>query len=271
MGEDIKALRGRIKSVESTLQLTKAMGLVASSKIRRATEAMQKSRQFAASCNKMIDLLSSFNDCMRSAYMKQSEGGKICIVAVGGDRGLAGGFNANLFRALKELGEVKVIPIGKRVYDKYSGGFASCEKFTSDDGYALSEKLCRRFAKGKYSRVGILYTEYVSVMTQNPKLQWILPLSNQTGDEEDKAVSVGAVFEPDEKEVLDQAVPLYVYGLLMRAVRESFASEVAARRVAMDSAGKSAKEMTDNLRLRYNRARQGAITQEITEIVAGSD
>ncbi len=269
MAEDIKALRGRIKSVESTLQLTKAMGLVASSKIRRATLAMQKGRQFHDSCKRTVDMLSAFPECRQSVYMKERNEGKVCLIVLAGDRGLAGGFNANVFRMLKGYADATVIPIGKRIYDRYEGGYASSEKFPSEDGFELAKKLCSDFADGKYSKVGILYTEYISVMSQFPKVEWILPLTEKK-DGDRKAPS-GAVFEPGEREVLDFAVPLYVYGSVMRAVRESFAAEVAARRVAMDSAGKSAEEMTENLRLRYNRARQSAITQEITEIVAGSD
>ena len=125
--------------------------------------------------------------------------------------------------------------------------------------------MCESFADGSYARVGILCTSYVSMMTQEAQVKWILPLERRAESKE-----TGVVFEPDELTVLTQAVPEYVAGIIVASVRESFASEVAARRNAMDSAGKNAQQMIDELQLEYNRARQGAITQEITEIVAGS-
>jgi len=125
--------------------------------------------------------------------------------------------------------------------------------------------LCADFAAGEFDRLGIVSTRYVSIMVQEAQVQWVLPLSPTENTDD-----VGVVFEPNETQLLEAAVPEYVAGLLMAAVRESFASEVAARRTAMDSAGKNAQQMIDDLQLQYNRARQGAITQEITEIVAGS-
>ena len=138
------------------------------------------------------------------------------------------------------------------------------ERFSVEDAVALSSSLCQEFLLGEYDRLGIISTEYISIMTQQPKIKWLLPLTKS--DE----VKASVVFEPDEVTILNTAVKEYVTGEIVAAVRESFASEVAARRCAMDSAGKNAQEMIDGLQLQYNRARQGAITQEITEIVAGS-
>ena len=129
----------------------------------------------------------------------------------------------------------------------------------------MAKKVCEDFAAGRIDRFGIVCTEYVSLISQEARVKWVLPLEAGEGK-----ASVGAVFEPDEVTVLNALIPEYVAGLIMCAVKESFACEVAARRVAMDSAGKNAREMIANLGLEYNRARQGAITQEITEIVAGS-
>ena len=122
------------------------------------------------------------------------------------------------------------------------------------------------FAAGKFARLGILYTRYVSMMSQQPELRQVLPLKAP-----ENATATAVLFEPDEATILDTAVPEYVTGAIMAAVRESFASEVVARRMAMDSAGKNATEMIAELQLEYNRARQGSITQEITEIVAGAN
>ena len=267
MGADIKALRTRIKSVDSTLHLTKAMGLVASSKIRRANDAMKKGREYTAAIRGFVDELSSGGDCKKSPYMC-SRGDDIWrtrIIVIAGDRGLAGGYNANVFRLAANYTGAEFIPIGKRACEKYGASVNSSENFSSAEAYALAKSLCDGFVAGEYDRLGIISTEYVSMMTQNAKITWVLPL-----DISEEAASSGMIFEPDEEAVLNAVMPEYVSGMLVGALRESFASEVAARRMAMDSAGKNASAMIDSLQLQYNRARQGAITQEITEIVAGA-
>ena len=264
MGADIKSLRNRIRSVDSTLHMTRAMGLVASSKIRRATQNMSRSREYTAAMAQVVDQLRSSPDCAQSPYMKPAGAGTRLIV-IAGDRGLAGGYNANVFRLAASLADAQVIPIGKRACDRFGKGYASSERFTAEDAQRLANEQCEAFLAGEFGRLGILYTRYQSMMTQVAEIRWVLPL--EAGEDGNGAA---AIFEPDERTVLDLAVPIYVSGLLAASVRESFASEVAARRMAMDSAGKNAQEMIDRLQLQYNRARQNSITQEITEIVAGS-
>ena len=265
MSGNTKQLRNRIKSVDSTLHLTRAMGLVASSKIRRATDAMNKGREYEQAFHAAINGLLCSPECRKSPYMQTREDGEICLVVIAGDRGLAGGYNANVFRMLREYADATVIPIGKRACDRFKSETISAEHFDCATAMGLAADLCRDFAEGKYRKVGILCTRYRSMMSQEAEIRWILPLEGS-----EKAPSQSVIFEPDEITVLNEAVPEYVAGLLVSAVRESFASEVAARRCAMDSAGKNAQQMIDQLQLEYNRARQGAITQEITEIVAGS-
>lgn len=262
---DTKALRGRIKSANSTLHLTKAMGLVASSKIRRANDAMLKGREYAAAFQNAVDLLTACNECEKSPFMQSREGDRIRLIVIAGDRGMAGGYNANVFRLVATLPTAQIIPLGKRACDRFGEAAVSSEHFTSAQAAALAKTLCADFADGKFDKLGIISTKYVSMMTQEPVISWILPLTRGNTSQ-----NTGIVFEPSEAEVLAQVVPAYVTGRIMAAVRESFASEVAARRMAMDSAGKNAQQMIDELQLAYNRARQGAITQEITEIVAGS-
>lgn len=265
MAGNTKALRVRIKSVTSTLQLTKAMGLVASSKIRRANEAMFKARQYSEALEKSISLLTGNRECLKSPFMRQTDDPKTRIIIIAGDRGLAGGYNANIFRLSASYPDAEFIPIGKRACERFSQKIISSEKFSTEAAVALCDSLCSDFAEGEFDRLGIIYTDYVSVMTQEASIKWVLPL-----EKSETVNSAGIVFEPDHITVLNSAVREYVSGILMWCIRESFASEVAARRMAMDSAGKNAKEMIDSLQLEYNQARQGAITQEITEIVAGS-
>lgn len=266
MGADTKSLRTRIKSVDSTLHLTKAMGLVASSKIRRATEAMLKGREYAAAVSDAVRLLTTCPECKKSPYMEERGDERTKLIVIAGDRGLAGGYNANVFRLAKEFPGADILPIGKRACDRFGEGHLSSESFSYADARALAESLCATFVAGEFDRLGILGTRYQSMMVQEPIITWVLPLA--ANDTEGQNHSV--LFEPNEMQILNAAVPEYVAGILVAAVRESFACEVAARRTAMDAAGKNAQQMIDDLQLAYNRARQGAITQEITEIVAGS-
>ncbi len=265
MGVDTKKLRNRIKSVDSTLHLTTAMGLVASSKIRRAMEAMSKSGEYAEMVGIVVQNLADCRECSKSPFIEKKDYEKRCIIVIAGDRGLAGGYNSNVFRLARQYPNAEFIAIGKRACDIYGGQY-SAEHFSFEQASALSKQLCERFVQGEITGLGIIMTEYISMMAQEARIDWLLPLEKS----EEKKDIAGIIFEPDRLTVLDTAVPLYVTGRIMAAVRESFASEVAARRCAMDSAGKNAKQMIDDLQLAYNRARQSAITQEITEIVAGS-
>lgn len=265
MAGNTKALRVRIKSVTSTLQLTKAMGLVASSKIRRANESMLKGRDYSESLGRMIELLTADRESLKSPYMKQRDTDRTRIIIIAGDRGLAGGYNANVFRLAAEHPGAEFIPIGKRACERYQRPVISSEHFTFEDAAKMADSLCSDFAEGAFDRLGIISTKYISVMSQEPFVKWLLPFEKSETEN-----TAGTVFEPDHLTVLNNVAREYVAGMITVAVRESFASEVAARRMAMDSAGKNAKEMISDLQLQYNRARQGAITQEITEIVAGS-
>lgn len=266
MSANTKSLKLRIKSVDSTMHLTKAMGLVASSKIRKANIAMSAGKQYEAALQNIVDLLTSVPECEKSPFMRKAEnGGKTKLIVIAGDRGLAGGYNANVFRLVRDFGPADIIPIGKRSCDRYGKVAVSSEKFYAADAFKMASELCEQFKNGEFDRLGIVTTKYISMMTQTPEIKWILPLAKPQD-----AKSTAAVFEPDEQTILDVAVLEYVSGTIVSCVRESFASEVAARRMAMDSAGKNAQQMIDDLQLKYNRARQGAITQEITEIVAGA-
>ncbi len=265
MGVDTKSLKTRIKSVDSTLHLTKAMGLVASAKIRSATAAMMNSREYSSSMGTTIDMLSAARSCEKSEYMRKPSGEKTCLVVVAGDRGLAGGYNSNVFKMADSIGDAEIIPIGKRAVERYGGELLKAEGYSYSSAIELSKQLCTRFKSGELDRVGIVSTRYLSMMTQQCEITWLLPLERK-----DRNTKAEVLFEPDEITILEAVIEEYVSAKIIEAVREGFNCEVVARRFAMDSAGKNAREMIDNLTLEYNRARQGAITQEITEIVAGS-
>ncbi len=265
MEANIKQLRIRIKSVNSTRHLTKAMGLVASSKIRKSTELMLSSREYSDAVSEVAEQLASCSECSKSPYMREGVGETTRLIVIAGDRGLAGGYNANVFRLVSEFEETHKIPIGKRACERFGGELRLAEAFSYSDAKSIAIDLCRDFYNGEFDRLGIVYTKYHSMMSQEPAVFYVLPLEKTK-----REGGVSAIFEPDELTVLDEVVPEYVTGVLLACVRESVASEVAARRVAMDAADKNAQEMLSDLNLAYNRARQGAITQEITEIIAGS-
>jgi len=266
MSADIKKLRNRIKSVSSTLQLTKAMGLVASSKIRRALDGMNKANQYLNALSDAVSDLCLSTECKNSPYMEKRDGEKTLMCVIAGDRGLAGGYNANAFRAAKEFADAEILPIGKRACERFNNETVLAETLSYKDAKSMAEKICADFTERKFDRFGIVMTKYNSMMSQETEVKWVLPLEGKENEAENSVV-----FEPDELTVLASIVPEFVAGMIYASVKESFASEVAARRVAMDSAGKNAQQMIDDLGLLYNRARQGSITQEITEIVAGSD
>lgn len=285
MGADIKTLRVRIRSIDSTLHLTKAMGLVASSKIRRANEAMFAAKNYIAAADEMIARLTEDPACRRSAYLREIGGERLRLIVVAGDRGLAGGYNNNIFRTVRDMqtgAETEFICIGKKSCTRYGDSkhdsaneFSCAEMFGFDEADRIARELCRDFLDGKFDRAAVVSTEYINMMTQQPKVTELLPLSRKFAEESKNSDETGGaaasiVFEPSEQEILESFIPQYIAAQIIALVRESFASEVAARRVAMDSAGKNAKQMIDDLQLEYNHARQAMITQEITEIVAGS-
>ena len=264
---DTKQLRNRIRSVNSTLHLTHAMELVASSKIRRAMEKKERSGDYAGAAARAMGILAGCRAVENSPWLKAREGERTRLIVIAGDRGLAGGYNANVFRLARQYPQAQVVPVGKRACDRYGGPFIGAESFTAADAERLAADLCRDYREEKYDRLGILYTRYVSMMEQVAEIRWVLPVPEELL----QGGTADMLFEPGEGQILSAAVPLYVAGMIAASVRESFACEVNARRTAMDAAGKNARTMIDELQLQYNRARQGAITQEITEIVAGGN
>ena len=284
MGADIKAIRARIKSVDSTRHITKAMQLVAASKIKRASNKMEASRFYRQV------MLDAFSDLAveKSSYSAQRDRNlPVLYIIIAGDRGLAGGYNNNIFRSAMTVlrDNDLVIPIGKRTVEYYTHHsnvvtreFNSVEKFTSEESAKVAETARDMFDEGKISAVTLIYTRFESMLSQSPDITYLLPLEkgrNRKGNAPEAEKTEGAQalveYEPNPEEVLAAVIPEYISGVLYSSVAESYASELAARRNAMDTATKNADDMMESLSLKYNRARQGAITQEITEIVAGAN
>ena len=277
MSANSKAIKNRIKSVDSTLHMARAMELVASSKMRRATDNMTRSRNYALAMSELFDGL-DLSECRKSAFVREREEKRICVVVIAGDRGLAGGYNSNVYKrtaALTEGKEAVILPIGKRAVEYYrrrgyeilGEGYPSTEKFTTAECARASRDIVERYADGAFDALYVVYTRYESVITQTADARRLLPIGSVS---ESGAHTAQAEFEPNSETVLERAMPEFVSGILYGCVCESFLSALASRRNAMSNAEDNAQEMIEKLGLEYNRARQGAITQEITEIVAGS-
>jgi len=281
MAGSMKDIKLRIKSVESTMQITKAMELVASSKMRRAKERVEHSRPYFETLHKTLTEIAAADPRARNPYLRRAEIKKTLLIVIAGDRGLAGGYNSNVLKqAQQETGDVVVLPIGKRSAEYFvhhevplfTQEVLLAADITVGECFQLARRITEGYCKGEYDAVKICYTRFDSMMTQTASTMEVLPLSIEpTEQQKAEARRSQILYKPSSEEVFRAIIPEYVAGIVYGAVCESVASELAARRTAMDAATKNAGEMIDHLNLYYNRARQAAITQEITEIVAGAE
>ena len=278
-GVSMKDIKSRIRSMESTKQITKAMEMVAASKLRGAQDRAVSSRPyFETLYATMNDIADSTMDFV-SPYLRRKEG-KTLYIVIAGDRGLAGGYNSNVLKLAwgKMQGAPSaVLPIGKKALDFFrqrgaeilTDGYAVAGEVSVGDCFSAAKLLSRHFLAGEFTSVQLVYTHFASMLSQLPCEMELLPI--RVSGQKDNRPKKFVLYESGPLSVFDAIVPEYLGGLLYGALCESVASEQAARRMAMDSATKNAEEMIDDLSLKYNRARQGAITQEITEIVAGAE
>lgn len=282
MAGSMKDIKLRINSVKSTMQITKAMELVASSKLRRAKERVEQTRPYFNTFRQTLNDIAYSNTEFTSTFVVERPVKKACYVVIAGDRGLAGGYNSNLFKKAAAEMEGKpavILPIGKKTveyfskkgYEILSTKFAVVENIDLSDCFDIGAVLAEAFRKGEFDELYVVYTKFLNMLTQEPKAVKVLPISYDMSLVDDQTSKSLIVYEPSSEEVFDTIVPQYVAGLVYGAVAESFASEVASRRTAMEAASKNAGEMIEDLDLKYNRARQAAITQEITEIVSGAE
>ncbi len=300
---NMKAVKLRIKSVQNTMQITKAMQLVAASKLRKAKQKADQSKPYFETLHDTLTEIARSNTEFQSRYTKEGRNDKWLYIVIAGDRGLAGGYNANLFKFMEEETKGRdytVLPIGKKSVDYFhhkktpilTESFAGVASIGASDCFEISRLICEEYARGTFGHISMCFTGFVSMMTQTPGVTSMLPLSDFTdadgnrlaegsrGKESGKENAAeekkeGArnliLYEPDSETVFDAIVPDYLAGLLYSSINVSVASELAARRTAMEAATDNAEEMIDTLSLNYNRARQASITQEITEIVAGAE
>ena len=257
------------------------MELVASSKMRHAKERALGARPYFNALYQTITHLAGATRGSESVYTRPREVKNSLYIVIAGDRGLAGGYNANLFKlAAAEMQgkQAQVITIGKKAQEHYAKrpvtvaadypGIA--ETMRISDTHPIVEDMLKLFREGKVDEVFLCYTEFISPLQQEPKCLKLLPAHFEAADKQPAGAHVLTEYDPSPESVFDAVIPEYLYGVLYGAVVESYCSEQSARRMAMEAASDNAGEMIENLNLSYNRARQAAITQEITEIVAGS-
>ena len=272
-------IKNRIRSIESTKQITKAMEMVAASKLRRAQAQVLSSRPYFEILYSTIADIASSNRDFSSPYLQERLVKKALYIVIAGDRGLAGGYNSNILKLVQsEIAgkDAVVLPIGKKALDyfrskqipTFTEQYAEAAELTVGDCFSVSKQVSKAFLAGEFDRIVVAYTNFVSVLAQTPAAMQLLPLKKP--EKKESANQGDILYEGDSEEVFAAIIPEYLGGVIYGALCESRASEQAARRAAMDSATQNADDMIDDLSLKFNRARQAAITQEITEIVAGS-
>jgi len=285
-----KEIRGKIKSVENTKKITKAMEMVAASKMRKAQERMRSARPYAEKVRNMAAHLSQANPEYKHPFLVKTEGAKtVGFIVVTTDKGLCGGLNTNVLRAvttkLRELDgqgvKAEAVAIGNKGYGFLNriGVNVVAHATQLGDRPALEsligpvKVLFDAYSAGKLSAVYLCYTQFINTMKQEPQVQQLLPLSAESMTA-DKATPTGHswdyIYEPDAATVIDELLVRYTEALVYQAVAENIASEQSARMVAMKSATDNAGSVIAELKLIYNKTRQAAITKELSEIVAGA-
>ena len=278
----MKEIKTRIKSVESTKQITKAMELVSSSKFRKAKERAESARPYFNTLYNTVQDIAKNTSNSRNVFLKERKVNNVCYIVIAGDRGLAGGYNSNILKAViahNKLGTGKVITVGKKAKESLSKrGYEvidyieSVEKCVYEDANRVAQTAMEAYKNGEVDEVNLVYTEFISALSQEPKIVKLLPVTidNTNTEKEVKKGKAAVQYLPSADAVLGYVLPKYVSGSVYGAIAESFASEQAARRTAMESATDNANEMISKLDLVYNIARQAAVTQEISEIVGGA-
>ena len=279
---NMKDIKRRIKSVESTRQITKAMELVSSSKLRKAKERAEKSAPYFQTLYETMCEIMSGDPSFSSIYTRKRKNNLTLLIVIGGDRGLAGGFNANAFKLaqsrIDELSgktDVVILPVGRKAVEyfekrdykimtKYEN---IAENITIYGAMSIADRIIDVYNKDKIDRVEMIFTDCVSPLVQEAKHMRIIPVEKNESEGVNHSLTE---YEPSAESVFDSLIPQYMSGILFGAIVSSYAAEQAARRIAMENATDNANEMISSLSLIYNRARQAAITQEITEIVGGA-
>jgi len=288
---NLKEVRNRIASVQSTQQITKAMKMVSAAKLKRATNAIIALRPYATKLKEILENLSASLEGSSSPFIQEREPNKVLIVTVSSNRGLAGAFNMNVIKAANNLiaekyseqlknGNVSIISIGKKTQDfyekrKYNVIGNNNEVYaalTFENVTKITDAIMAGFIKGDFDKVEVVYNRFRNAAVQFITTEQLLPLpkAEEVTKADTKASNVDYILEPSQEEIVEQLIPKSIKIQLYKAVLDSHASEHGARMTSMDKATENAGELLKALKLSYNQARQAAITTELTEIVSGA-
>lgn len=279
---DIKRRKG---SIQSTQQITKAMKLVSTVKLQRAKQRAEQSKAYFTCMYETVTSMLAKTGGLNHPYLRTGESQKKAVIVITSNRGLAGGYNSNIVKLITKgdfkKEELQIYAIGKKGRDALNRQGYEIVEEDSDiieepsyvDAMVLSDRLLKSFAEGEIGEIYLAYTKFKNTVVHEPTLLKLLPVEPAKAEEkaEDTGSKAMMNFEPEDDEALDMIIPKYITSLIYGGLVEAAASENGARMQAMDSATSNAEEMIDHLSLMYNRARQGSITQELTEIIAGAN
>jgi F-type H+-transporting ATPase subunit gamma len=279
---NLKEIRNRITSVNSTMQITSAMKMVSAAKLKKAQDAITAMRPYADKLTELLQSLSATLDAdTGSKFAEQREVKNVLIVAITSNRGLCGAFNTNVIKKSTALAasyagkKVSFLTIGKKANDILSKSFTVIgneskvyDDLTFENVSEIAESLMEKFVNGEYDKIEIVYNKFKNAATQLVMVEQFLPI---VPVENDSNVVLDYIFEPEKEKIVEELIPKSLKTQLYKGVRDSFASEHGARMTAMHKATDNAKELRDQLKLTYNKARQAAITNEILEIVGGAE
>ena len=275
----MREIKRRRVSIQSTQQITKAMKLVATVKLQKARQRAENSKAYFQYMYKTVTSMLAKTGNIEHPYLQGGRSDNVGIVVVTSDRGLAGGYNSNVAKIVMTSGfekeKVRLYTVGKKGADALSRkGYRVMENYpdvieepTFEDAKRIGTRLLQDYMNGEIGEIYVAYTEFKNTVVHIPRLVKLLPVEATPSEGEDALMT----FEPSEEEAISLLIPKYVTSILYGAFVEAVASENGARMQAMDAATNNAEEIIHDLELKYNRARQGAITQELTEIIAGAD
>lgn len=282
---NLKSIKKRIVSVKNTRQITKAMKMVSAAKLRRAQENVVAARPYASKLAEVLERLAKGQDSESSPLLEQRVADRALLIVVTSDRGLCGGFNANICKAAErfikekksQFSELKIMTVGRKGYEFLKNRQTVTKNYTNifsnlnyQTAALLAQEVIEGFIAEDYDNVFILYNAFKSVMSQDITLEQLLPIS-AAGEAAVDEQPLEYIYEPAKGELLAEILPKHIEVQFFKALLESVASEHGARMTAMDSASKNATEMIGKLTLQYNRARQAAITTELMEIISGAE
>ena len=280
---NLKELRSRITSVSSTMQITSAMKMVSAAKLSRAQDAITQMRPYSEKLTQLLqDLSATLDDDTSSKYAEEREVKNVLMVAISSNKGLAGAFNTNIVKAVKykakndyDSKNIDLYTLGKKAndvlkkdYEVYKNNNAIYDDLSFENVSEIAEELMQLFLDEKYDKIVLVYNQFKNAATQIVQHEQFLPIE-QFETEEEKQLDY--LFEPSKIEIVKELIPKSLKMQLFKALRDSFASEHGARMTAMHKATDNAKELRDDLKLSYNKARQASITNEILEIVGGAE